>query len=129
MGYYTYNNLLFSGDNMTDIIYMPSNVFIMLSAFFLLLVIYSFSTQDKTYYTDVISSLFSVIVAVLLGYNSIIGIGYNYAMSSSISYDNFKSVPLALLFGALSIYLLLMMVAKIIDIIRHNADVEEMNDE
>lgn len=114
---------------MTDIIYMPENIFIMLSAFFILLVYYSFVVQDRTYYTDVIASLFSIIVSVLLGYNSIIGIGYNYGLDASVSYDNFKSIPIGILFIALSIYLIIMMIAKIIDIIRFTSDVEEMNDE
>jgi len=110
---------------MADVIYIPENIFIMFSAIFILLIYYGFTVQDRTYYTDIIASLFSIILGVLLGYNSVVGIG----ISNYNGYDNFRSVPLALLFIAVAIYLVIMMIAKIVDLLRHTTDLEEMENE
>ena len=110
---------------MADVTYMPESIFIMLSAIFIMLIYYSFVVQDMSYYTDVLASLFSVIVGILLGYNSIIGIG----ISNYSGYDSFRSVPMGLLFIALSIYLVIMMIAKIVDLLRHTTDLEAMDNE
>jgi hypothetical protein len=110
---------------MSDVIYMPENTFIMFSAIFLILIYYSFTIIDRTYYTDILTSLFSIILGVLLGYNSVIGIG----ISNYNGYDNFRSVPIALLFIAISIYIIIVLIAKIVDILRHTTDLEEMENE
>lgn len=108
---------------------MPVSIFIMLTVFFLILLYYSFGIQDPIYYTDIVTTLLSIIISVLLAYNCVIGIGYNYAMSSSISYDHYRFVPLGLILGGISIYLVIMLIAKITDILRHTSDLEEAENE
>lgn len=96
----------------------------MLSAIFLLLVYYSFVVDDKTYYTDIITSFLSFIFGILDSYNMMIGIG----IDNSLGYDTFRSVPIALMFGGISIIMIFIMIVKIIDVVKEKDDMEASNE-
>lgn len=111
---------------MSEIAYIPENMYLMMMAINAIVIYYSFTVFDRHFYTDIFTSLLSIIISSLLAYNSIIGIGYTQVMSASVQYDNYISTPIAVMMIAIALVMMIVLLAKIIDIIKYTSDQEDM---
>ena len=100
----------------TEIIKMTYQIFLMLIFIDILLVWYSFTHTDVSYYTDIITSLMGMIMSVLLAYNSVIGVSYYYATQSTVHEIIYTSVPLMAIFVTLALVMMIFFVTKILEI-------------
>ena len=91
-------------------------IYILLTVITLLMIYYSFSNQDKSYYTDVLTSLTSCIFAGILAYNSIMGVEFNLALESAVNYDIYASAPISIIFTLVAVVMAAFFVMKILDI-------------
>lgn len=100
----------------TEIIKMTYQIFLMLIFIDVLLVWYSFTHTDVSYYTDIITSLMAMIMSILLAYNSVIGVSYYYATQSTVHEIVYTSVPLMAIFVTLALVMMIFFVTKILEI-------------
>ena len=100
----------------TEITKMTYQIFILLIIIDLLAVWYSFTHIDKSYYTDVITSLLSVIISAIVAYNSVIGVSYYFATQSTVHEIEYTSISLMILFSSVSLVMLIFFIAKILEL-------------
>lgn len=98
---------------------IPYQLFLFLIIMFVLTCSYAFKIHDRSYYTDIITILFSAILAFFLSLNSIIGVQVGYALKTSVTYTTIQNIPLALIFACVGVVLIFMFVTKIIDVNSH----------
>ena len=106
----------------TEITKMTYQIFILLIIIDLLAVWYSFTHTDKSYYTDIITSLLSVIISGIISYNSIIGVSYYFATQSTVHEIEYTSISLMVLFGSVSIVMLIFFITKILELTHTEVD-------
>ena len=100
----------------TEITKMTYQIFILLMIIDLLAVWYSFTNTDKSYYTDIITSLLAVIISGIISYNSITGVSYYFATQYTVHEIEYTSVSLMVLFASVSIVMLIFFVTKILEL-------------
>lgn len=88
----------------------------------ILLIYYSFTTEDKSYYTDIITSLMSIFFSVLIAYNSFIGVGVYYELSTHAQYITHLLIPFGIIASAMALIMLIFFVVKILELGHQEAE-------
>ncbi|MDF1533686.1 MAG: carboxypeptidase regulatory-like domain-containing protein, partial [Methanosarcinaceae archaeon] len=106
----------------TEIIKMTYQIFIILIIIDLLAVWYSFTHMDRSYYTDIITSLLSVIISGIISYNSIIGVSYFVATQSTVHEIMYTSASLSILFAGVMVIMMIFFITKILELTHKELD-------
>jgi hypothetical protein len=77
---------------------------------------YSFNSKDYSYYTDIITSLFSCILFLIIAHNCFIGINFNYALSGEVSSEMYTFVPIGIICIGIAITSMVFFIVKILEI-------------
>jgi amino acid transporter len=109
-------NILLTWIEPSSTSYIPYQIFILLVIVMITTTGYSFNTEDKSYYTDIITSLLSCLLSLLLAYYSFIGIGFNYALSASVEHEAYTLIPLGILFVCIAVIMLIFFIIKILEL-------------
>lgn len=91
-------------------------IFILLVVLTVLFIWYSFTHTDINYYTDIITSLMSCVLATIVAYICFIGIDFNSALSTTVQYDFYRSTALGLIISIVSIVMLIFFITKILEL-------------
>ena len=105
-----------------EIIKMTYQIFLILIIIDVLLIWYSFTKTDVTYYTDIITSLLAIVMSALLAYNSIIGVSYYFTTQSTVHEILYTSIPLAVVFISIVLMMLIFFITKILDLTHRELD-------
>jgi len=101
---------------------MIYQIFILLTVISIMLIWYSFTHTDISYYTDIITSLVSIIFVSTLAHNFFIGIEFNSALETLVQYDLYQSTPLGVMFSSVSVVMLILFVTKILELTHQELD-------
>lgn len=108
--------------NSNEMDFMPLSIFVLLLVIAIVFTLYCFYFTDRENYTHIILALVSAIILLITGYNSYIGIGFLYPLSSEVSTYYYQSSHIA---GLLILYAMFMAacgVAWIFDLARESAE-------
>lgn len=101
---------------MTEIIYMPQQVYAVFVIVNTAMIYYGFTTDDRSYYTDIIACFGSFILsALVLSYQSLIGISIDNG-------DYYTSPVFAGVFVAVGVLMLIFTIVKILELNKNEAD-------
>lgn len=105
--------------------YMPWQAYLLLLVLLVGMIFYSFTVIDNAYYTDIITSLVSCVLAFILAHSSIIGIGYSYALYNTVEHEHYSIIPLGIILGVIGIIMLIFFIIKILELAHQ--EVEEFD--
>lgn len=101
---------------------IPYQLYMLFIVVDILLVYYSFTHTDSAYYTDIIASLFAMLLSFIIAHNSIMGMLFFTPLQSVMRYNTYTSVPLGIIFSILGVLMLIIFVTKILDLTHHEID-------
>lgn len=96
---------------MTELTYIPYQIYLMFIVIDIAMIYYSFTNEDRAYYTDIISSFMSTVMSISLALYSIIGIGI-YTDDNNFYVSKF----LLLIFTIVGILMLLFTIVKVLEL-------------
>lgn len=124
--YFTVNGANITNKNITlvaaPLSRMPYQIYMMLISIVILLVYFTFTVSDPEYYTDIITSLFAMLISAIVAHNSIMGVLVLYPLQTEVQYDIITSSPLGIVFAMVSLLMLLIFVTKILDLTHRETD-------
>lgn len=101
---------------------MIYQIFISLVVINVMSIWYSFTHTDTSYYTDIITSLSSCIISLVIAHNCFIGIEFNSALETIVQYDLYKSTPLGVIFSSVAVIMMIFFITKILELTHKELD-------
>lgn len=102
---------------MVDVICVPLNLVLLLTAIDVAAIWYSFTNEDKSYYTDIITSFMSGILSGLLAIQYIGGItAAIVVVGTSAECETYHSVHYGILFGIMAVIMIIFGIVKVLEL-------------
>lgn len=101
---------------------MIYQIFISLVVISIMLIWYSFTHTDTSYYTDIITSLIAIIFVSALAHNCFIGVEFNNALETLVQYDLYQSTPLGVIFSSVAVIMMILFITKILELTHKELD-------
>ena len=101
---------------------MIYQIFILLVIISIMLIWYSFTHTDTSYYTDIITSLIAIIFVSTLAHNCFIGAEFNNALETLAQYDLYQSTPLGVIFSSVAVIMMILFITKILELTHKELD-------